>query len=55
MNTLIQQAKTICNEDSLDVEISHLKGTFKYNRYSSHEVMRVLAPKTKGLKHRKRS
>jgi hypothetical protein len=45
LNTLIQQAKTICDEDSLDLEISHLKRAFRYNGHTNLRIMHVLAPK----------
>jgi hypothetical protein len=31
LNTLTQQAKTVCDDDNLDVEINHLKKTFTFN------------------------
>jgi hypothetical protein len=43
--TLIQRAKIVCNEDSLDMEISHLKRTFRHNGYSNLEVMICLPQK----------
>jgi hypothetical protein len=31
LKTLIQQARTICNAESLDKEINHLRWTFRQN------------------------
>jgi hypothetical protein len=31
LNILTEQAKTICDDDNLDVEINHLKKTFTFN------------------------
>jgi hypothetical protein len=43
--TLIQRATTICNVDSLDMAISHLKRTFRHNGYSNLEVLHMPASK----------
>jgi hypothetical protein len=37
----VQHANTICDDDSLDVEMSHLKKIFRFNQYS-HRLSYVL-------------
>jgi hypothetical protein len=41
----IQRAKIIHDKHSLDVEMSHLKGTFRRNGYSNLVIMRALVQK----------
>jgi hypothetical protein len=45
LSTLIQWARPICDEDSLAMEISHLKRAFIHNKYSNLDVMHALPPR----------
>jgi hypothetical protein len=42
LTTLIQCARMMCDADSLDVEIEHLKKTFRQNRYSNQDMKQDL-------------
>jgi hypothetical protein len=48
LTTLIQCAQTVCAADSLNVQIQHLKKTFRTNEYSNQDIRQ-------SLHHRKRS
>jgi hypothetical protein len=45
LKTLIQLAKTICDEHSLDLLISQLTRTFRHNGYSNFQTMCSFGPK----------
>jgi DNA-binding transcriptional MerR regulator len=47
LRTLIQRSWTICKADSLDVEIEHLKKTFRQNGYSNQDIKQALHHKKK--------
>jgi hypothetical protein len=47
LTTLIRRAKTLCDLDSLEKEIQHLRETFQRNGYSKSEIRRDLHPKLK--------
>jgi hypothetical protein len=42
LTMLIQCAWTICDADSLDAEIEHLKNTFRQNEYSNYVIKQVI-------------
>jgi hypothetical protein len=44
LNTLIQYAKIICNDDNPEMEITQLKKTFRLNGYRSRDVMHAFSP-----------
>jgi hypothetical protein len=47
LTTLIQRAWTICDADSLNMEIKHLKKIFRQNIYSNQDIKQ-------GLQHKKK-
>jgi hypothetical protein len=47
LTTLIQWIKTLCDPDSLEKVIQHLRDTFQRNGYSKSEIRRALHPKLK--------
>jgi hypothetical protein len=50
LTTLIRRAKTLCDPDSLEKEIQHLRDIFQRNGYSKSEIKRALHPKPKNNK-----
>jgi hypothetical protein len=52
--TLVQRARTLCDTESLDREIHHLKCIFQWNGYNKDEIRRALHRKqTQKLKDEK--
>jgi hypothetical protein len=47
ITTLIRLAKTLCDPDSLEKEIQHLRDTFQRNRHSKSEIRRPVHLKPK--------
>jgi hypothetical protein len=49
LTTLVQCARTICDANSLNTEIDHLKKTFRQNGYSNCDIKQALRHKKKKL------
>jgi hypothetical protein len=47
LTTIIQHARSICNTESLEGEMEHLKKTFKQNGYSNGKINWALYPRHK--------
>jgi hypothetical protein len=44
MSTLLNRARALCDEDSLQTELVFLKDVFKQNNYNDQQIQRALKP-----------